>query len=87
MNCRTRTEPAWLTRPHVVSAQIHEHHMLGTLLVVALQLLGQAEISSSVAPRGRAGKSDGGRVRPVLVEIVNAGSVEALNAAVLKLQR
>jgi signal transduction histidine kinase/CheY-like chemotaxis protein len=35
---------------------------------------------------GMAGKLDGGRVRPLLVEIVNAGSVEVLNAAVLKLQ-
>src|SRR5438132_7006984 len=39
--------------PNVVSAQVHEHHVLGALLLVATQLVGSASSSSRVRPRGR----------------------------------
>ena len=38
----------------VVAAEVDEHHVLGALLRVALELLGEAAASSAgVAPRGR----------------------------------
>ena len=38
---------------HVVAAEIHQHAVLGELLLVRQQVLGEARSSSAVLPRGR----------------------------------
>jgi hypothetical protein len=44
MYCGTRTLPYSQTRPTIVAPEIDEHHVLGALLLVALQLVGQREV-------------------------------------------
>ena len=41
MNCGTRTDAVLADAADVVAAEVDEHHVLGALLLVALQLLGQ----------------------------------------------
>ena len=50
MNCGTRTDPVLADAADVVAAEIDEHDVLGALLLVALQLLGQPHVLFVVAP-------------------------------------
>ena len=56
MNCGTRTDAVLADAADVVAAEVDEHHVLGALLLVALQLLGQPHVLVVVAAaRPRAG--------------------------------
>ena len=44
MYCGTRTLPHSQTRPRSLRPEIDEHDVLGALLLVALQLVGQPEV-------------------------------------------
>ena len=50
------TVPGRATRPEVVAPEVDEHHVLGALLRVALELLGEQRVLARVgAARPRAG--------------------------------
>ena len=52
----TLTVPGRATRPEVVAAEVDEHHVLGALLGVALELVGEQRVLAGVgAARPRAG--------------------------------
>ena len=56
MYCGTRTDAVLADAAEVVAPEIDQHDVLGALLLVALQLLGQAQILLLVPPaRPRAG--------------------------------
>ena len=61
--------------PEVVAAEVDEHHVLGPLLLVGQQLVGDpAVLVGGAAARAGAGDRARGRVRPVTV---TSGSGEA----------
>ena len=62
----TVTVPGRDTPPEVVPAEVHEHHVLGALLRVALELLGEDRV---LGGRGATGARAGDRVRGELVAV------------------
>ena len=64
MKSTTSTLPGVADPAEVVAAEVDEHHVLGALLVVGEQFLGESASSSGVAPRGgyrRSGAAGRGR--------------------------
>ena len=56
MNCGTRTDAVLADAADVVAPEVDQHHVLGALLLVALQLLGQPQVLFlGPAARPRAG--------------------------------
>ena len=53
MNCGTRTRAVLADAADVVAAEVDEHDVLGALLLVALQLLGETQVLFVVAPARR----------------------------------
>ena len=53
MNCGTRTRAVVAHAAEIVAPEVDEHDVLGALFLVALELLGQAQILVVVLPRGR----------------------------------
>ena len=50
MKAVSRTEPYSATRPDVVAAEVHQHQVLGALLGIGGQLLGERGVLRRVGP-------------------------------------